>query len=195
MPPIWRRLRKVEFMRRKNLLLITGIAEKHFETLQRRDQLPFVSSDRPWGQYELADAFRLKLMLGLLAHPPRHDGSAVSPAFAATVIGNCIGYAAERFGSADPTAFLGHDEPIWIAAVEFADFAADEPTFSTAWFCGPFAELPRWAEERVARDAAQGWNSQLSRVCCAIDVTAAAASVIARAEALGLLDGEDDDDA
>jgi hypothetical protein len=50
-------------VKRKGLLLVTGCAEKRFDTLNNREQLPFSTGAGRWADYSLDDAFRLRVML------------------------------------------------------------------------------------------------------------------------------------
>lgn len=86
-------------MKRKALLTITGCAEKRFETLQARDQLPFPPPSR-FGHYTMGDAMRLRAMLAL-TEADAQDRAALGVDLACTLVRNAAGKAAEDLGITD----------------------------------------------------------------------------------------------
>ena len=175
-------------MKRKALLIITGCAEKRFETLQARDQLPFGARGR-FGEYSLADAMRLKAMLSLI-EPGPSDRVALGVDLACLLVDRAAGKAAETYGP-EPIDLVGHGAAVWFGAVEFAGADRDGQIERwVGWYAGPLGGLGSFIAAQLADPMSEALRgAHAVRVLALVNATAAALDVITKAEELGVGDG------
>lgn len=172
-------------MKRSDFLFCAGIELSRFKLLRQRGQLPFVvngeSVEHRGGNYTLAQAFQMRLMLDLLGGEGDEAATiaGLSPSYAVTVVSEAV-----RLFPRHP---LNQIEPFdWYLGV--AVFEKPYPNAVTARFSEPFgfelAHLSTWLQDRCKPDN-RGVATTVVRLFM-VNVTRAAIFVEDRAIERGL---------
>ena len=184
-------------MKRSAMLYCADCTAPRYKVLKQREQLPFVPSDDDldgkWANFNLDDAFRLRLMLDLIGGESKDETqlNGLGPSYAAEIVGNAMGLF--------PRHPLNQVEPDdwWAGLVVFEDTTSEgEQIRFSEWYIGELANLGAWVADRRVRPCAGPNGAILTRNLPVVriflaNVTRAANFTRERACAMGLPAGED----
>ena len=174
-------------MRISDVMQVTGVKREHFNALRRADNLPFdlAVNDKVagWAQFDIVDAFKLRLMIELMGADLSDSQIRLLAGFASKVVSNAIGYAEDH----DPQFFAASSgNPIFLGAAEFT-YVAEAGTTKTrsAWFCGSMNAFAVW----VQKESSGGFSDDgPPKRLVLVNATDAAIFVLKNAKALGMIE-------
>lgn len=168
------------------MLHCTNLDRHRFNTLRRREQLPFLSAGvdetvSKTARYTLDDAFRLALFLDLVAQFDEY--ASIAPGDAANIVDNALTTLGTN-GYRHPLNVLGTD--LWVGVAVCEDGPKDDRYFFTPRFAGPLSDLDSF----IANQRKDYPDTDSVRIILA-NASRAARLVRERAHDLGLPEAED----
>ncbi|WP_155326489.1 hypothetical protein [Alkalilacustris brevis] len=166
--------------------LCAGITTKRLHQLRDRAQLPYPNPGFR-AELDISHAWRLRIQDAAINGP----SGGIGPDDAAGMVSNAWGYLSTRYGT-HPNDVVGLEVAAWIGAIEFAGTDRHgEVERWMGWFAGPVAELQDFIAAQLADPTSEALrNAHPVKVLALVNVTAAALTVLARADELGLDRGE-----
>jgi hypothetical protein len=158
-------------MKRKALLNITDCTAKKFETYAFRDHSPFQIEDGNWSDYQIEDAFALKVLM---------DAADSTDLSSASLLARL---ALGALHPIDPFAYC--EQELWIALVRY-----DWPDAPEGWDCRHVV-AGRWADVELAANTWLLQRAPSARITgiLTISATKIANTLLKEARDLGIPEG------